>query len=107
VSSRVLWWVIVDRAAEERWRAALGQADIEAWCAAHGWDARDVRSNSVMVSALKATDYAPSRVEVMAELIERDEHGKPFLRGGNIATRMVWANYCCPLPEGIALVSRP
>jgi hypothetical protein len=100
--SLVNWWVILDTEAERRWRDTLGQADIDAWCAAHGWDAKDVLSESVMVSGL-----ADGRVEVVADLIQRDDDGKPIWHNGGPLRRMNYAPYSRPLPEGIAPVRRP
>jgi hypothetical protein len=103
--SRVDWWVILDREAEDRWRASLGQADIDEWCAAHGWKSTEVLSGSVMVSSLEATEHMPARVEVMAELTVRGDDGP--IEDGRFPTRMAWAEYRRALPEGIAPVMRP
>ena len=100
--SRVNWWVIIDRAAEDRWRASLGQADIDAWCAAHGWNADDVVSDSVMVSSL-----SDGRIEVMAEVVGRGPDGRVTARGDGFDTHLAWAEYSRPLPEGIAPIQRP
>lgn len=100
--ARVVWWVHVDRDAENRWRDSLGQTDIDNWCAAYGWNANDVRSGSVIACGL-----SDGRTEVSADLVIRNEDGKPITHEGYPVTIPAVAPYTRPLPEGIAPVRRP
>jgi hypothetical protein len=98
----IAWWVQVDSDAVKLWRASLGQADIDAWCAAHGWNSDDVLADSVIVHGLN-----DGRVQVSADLVIRNNDGKPIAHEGHPVRTPVVVPYARPLPEGIAPVRRP
>jgi hypothetical protein len=95
------WAVFVDTHDEERWRETLGQPDIDAWCAAHGWKSEDVASGTVNVYS-----YRGGITEVTAELIERDTQGLPTVDDQALRRRTVCNILRRSLPEGIGTVIR-
>lgn len=101
MSGHLLWAVLVDRADELRWRATLGQADIDAWCAAHGWDPNDIQSSSVVVYA-----YRDGHTEVTAHKTIRGPDGKRIWTDDGAAYVTVAAPLRRSLPEGIGTVIR-
>lgn len=103
MTGHLAWAVFVERSHENRWRDTLGQVDIEAWCRAHGWDAKDVLSGSVNVYG-----YRDGHGEVAALLIARDPDGKPIWdrEANDIRRRHVTAPLTRSLPEGIGIVMR-
>lgn len=101
MSGHLLWSVFVDRPDENLWRETLGQASIDAWCAAHGWDANYILSGSVAVYA-----YREGHAEVVAYESVRNADGKPIWVGDGPAHRTVASPLRQSLPEGIGTVIR-
>jgi hypothetical protein len=101
VSGHLLWSVFVDRPDEKRWRETLGQASIDAWCTAHGWDANNILSGSVAVYA-----YRDGHAEAIAYESVRSDDGKPVWIGDRPAQVTVAAPLRQSLPEGIGTVIR-
>lgn len=101
MSGHLLWTVFVDRPDENRWRDTLGQSSIDAWCAAHGWDANNILSGSVSVYA-----YRNGRVEVVAYESVRDPDGKQLWAANEAARVTVVSPLRQSLPEGIGTVIR-
>lgn len=101
MTGHLLWTVFVDRPEENIWRETLGQDDINAWCAAHGWDANKILSGSVAVYA-----YRDGHAEVVAYQSVRDEDDKPVWIGNEPAQVTVASPLRRSLPEGIGTVIR-
>lgn len=99
----LVWTVVVTREHEDRWRSTLGQESLETWCAAHGWRAKDVLCDSVVIYG-----YADGRAYVNAELVERDARGNPVPDDErmSIRRRCVVMPLRQSLPEGIGEVAR-
>lgn len=100
---RLVWTVTVDREAENAWRSSLGQASIDNWCAAHGWDANRILSGSVVVFG-----YADGQAFVNAEEAVRDKNGRPVMDHPHdrLKVRPLLTRLAQSLPEGIGEVSR-
>jgi hypothetical protein len=101
MSGHLLWSVFVDGPDEDLWRTTISQADIDDWCAAHGWDAKEILRGSVAVYA-----YRDGHAEVVAYEAVTDADGKPILLGDTFAHRTVASPLRRSLPEGIGTVIR-
>ncbi len=101
MTGHLLWTVFVDYPDEKRWRETLGQSNIDAWCAAHGWDSKDIISGSVAVYG-----YGDGDAEVVAYRQVRDETGRAVWAGREPAQITVTSLLRQSLPENIGTVIR-
>jgi hypothetical protein len=94
--------VEVTRADEDRWRKTLGQADMDAWCAVHGLDSKNVASGSVRIARFSDGYQLVSLYEFV-----RDPDGL-IVADGDDARKRLHANIPLrrSLPEGIGKVIR-